>query len=207
MNRWLPVAAYLVGSFPTAYLLTRVQLGLDVRRLGSGNPGATNVLRVLGRWQGAVVLAVDAGKGMLAVAAGWLLGASPALLGAVALAAVLGHVFPPWLGFRGGKGVATGLGVFAPLAPLPTLMAATVFVLVLVWKRFVALASIAAAASLPGWLWVTLRSGWMAPRDAALLPFALAVSLVVVVRHAENVRRMLSGEEDRLGEELETPAP
>jgi acyl phosphate:glycerol-3-phosphate acyltransferase len=183
------LAGYLAGSLPTGVIVARAR-GIDIRAAGSGNIGATNVARTLGKPLGALVLALDALKGFLPVFLmatrlpdGWL-----ALVG---LAAILGHVFPVWLRFRGGKGVATGLGVFAALAPLPALAAVAAYVLVVATSRISSLGSLTATSTLLVGMLLSRHS----PPQIAL---ALAVWLLIVIRHRENIRRLLRREERKV---------
>jgi glycerol-3-phosphate acyltransferase PlsY len=185
-------AAYLLGGIPFGLILGRWVGGTDVRAQGSGNIGATNVARSLGWGAGALTLVLDAGKGAAAVALGRALlgpGGGPAWTG---LAAIAGHVFPVYLRFRGGKGVATGWGVFLVLAPAAALLAAAIFGAVVVLVRRVSPGSIVAAASLP----LMLAISGAAP---ALVKSSLASSALIIIRHRENIRNLLSGTEPRLG--------
>jgi glycerol-3-phosphate acyltransferase PlsY len=185
--------AYLVGSIPFSYLVARAFGVTDVRTVGSGNVGATNVMRSAGKGPGIAALVLDALKGALATgAASRLFPGSEWLPALAAVAAVLGHVFPVWLGFRGGKGVATGAGAFLPLAPVATGTAAVVFVLVLLLGRYVSLGSMASAAALAA---AAFLSG--SPRPVAIC--AAAVALLVIVKHKANIERLLAGTENRLG--------
>ncbi|MBD3335949.1 MAG: glycerol-3-phosphate 1-O-acyltransferase PlsY [Candidatus Eisenbacteria bacterium] len=193
------VTSYLLGSLPWGLWLTRLR-GVDVRRVGSGNLGATNVARAAGYRWAAVVLLLDAAKGALAVALGRALSGGgaeapflPALCGVLA---VLGHATTPWAGFRGGKGVATGAGTAAVLMPLPFVAALLVFGAVLAAGRIVSLASVLAALALAPAAWILLPES---PERPWLLAWAVAVALVIVVRHAGNLRRLLRGREPRLG--------
>jgi glycerol-3-phosphate acyltransferase PlsY len=201
------LAAYLVGSVPFGYLVGRWR-GIDVLSAGSGNIGATNVGRLLGRSYGILVFVLDLLKGALPVLGAEALasagnGLAPEVGGVAAgVAAFLGHLFPIFLRFRGGKGVATGAGIVAVLLPLPTLAALLFWVTVASATRFVSLASVSAAALLcllrlatPGaWDW-----GWnRAP--AVVTGFCLITSALVVVRHQANLRRLLAGTENRLKE-------
>lgn len=190
------VLGFLLGSLPAGYLLVRMVRGTDVRDVGSGNIGATNVGRVLGRAGWVATLLADAGKGALAVLLASGLPTSgpwaPALAG---LAAILGHCFTPWLGFRGGKGVATMLGTFLVLAPLATAGAAVTFALVAVASRFVSLASLAAATALPLLAWAT-------GRPVAVIGVAAATTGLVLFRHTENIRRLHQGTESRIGQRV-----
>jgi glycerol-3-phosphate acyltransferase PlsY len=196
MGALLLIAAisYLLGSIPFGYLLVLVFRGEDVRRSGSGNIGATNVSRK-SPMLGAVTLLLDALKGSAAV---WLAhGIAPTypLMCMAALCAVLGHMFPLWLRFHGGKGVATGLGSFVVITPKAVLIATGIFIVVVLVFRYVSLGSIVAVASLP-LLVYELRTLAGAP---AALAFVATTSLLIIVKHHENIRRLLSGRESRVG--------
>jgi glycerol-3-phosphate acyltransferase PlsY len=184
--------AYLLGSIPFALLLARRWSGVDVRKVGSGNVGATNVLR---HGHPAVALAVvllDIGKGVAAIWFARRAGLPIAALAIVGIAAIAGHVYPVWLHFHGGKGVATTCGVFGLLAPRATLAAIIVFA-VLVWvSRYVSLASLAGA--------VTLVAGTYGFGDpSAVILAAVAAGLLIFIRHRDNVGRLLDGTEHRIG--------
>jgi len=185
------LGAYLLGSLPFSYLVARLWGVGDVRRVGSGNVGATNVARSAGWVPGLLALLLDASKGAAAalLAARIQPGALPAF---AAAAAVIGHVFPIWLGFRGGKGVATGAGAFVPLAPAAVLGAVVVFLLVAGATRYVSLGSVCGAAALAAFLFAFTGPG---PVSAA----GLAVALLVITKHHENIGRLLHGRERRLG--------
>lgn len=202
MSTLLIIAAlsYLLGSIPFGYLLLRIFRGEDVRQSGSGNIGATNVSRkspVLGVF----TLLLDAGKGTAAVALAYIVAdhmvAIPTYqqLALGALFAVVGHVFPVWLRFRGGKGVATGLGAFALLSPKAVLIAVGIFILVLFISRYVSLASMVAVAVFPFAVGII---GQFDPPPSALIMISLA-SLLILVKHRDNARRILAGTENRLG--------
>ena len=212
MNPWLPslAIAYLLGSIPFGYLLVRIFLKQDIRASGSGNIGATNVARSGSRGLGIATLLLDLGKGYLAVVAAFYIAyrsgamAGPFIDGvhmhaldigmAAAIAAVLGHVFPVWLGFRGGKGVATAFGVFLALAPAVALASLVVFVVVFALTRFVSLGSILAAATIP------LAALRLAPHMSHFLLFGFCfIPLVVILKHHQNIRRLLAGTESRFG--------
>ncbi|MET0650321.1 MAG: glycerol-3-phosphate 1-O-acyltransferase PlsY [Pyrinomonadaceae bacterium] len=194
--------AYLLGSIPFGYLLVRLSVGGDVRETGSGGTGATNVTRRAGKGVGVLTLLLDLLKGAAAVlVARALLGAGEGAqwwVCAAGAAAVLGHVFPVWLRFHGGKGVATGLGVFLMLAPLATLCALVVFVVVVWLWRYVSLGSIVAASVLPLAVWSLAALGISdrAPRPLMLLS-VLGAALIVLM-HRANVGRLLRGEESKL---------
>jgi glycerol-3-phosphate acyltransferase PlsY len=194
--------AYLLGSIPFGYLLVRLRGGGDVRETGSGGTGATNVTRRAGRGAGILTLLLDALKGIAAVIiARTLLRTTPDAdwwVCAAAVMAVLGHVFPAWLGFRGGKGVATGLGVFLVLAPLATLCALVVFAVVVRLWRYVSLGSIAAAAVLPVAVWSLGALGVADPAAAPVLAVAATGAALIVFMHRANIGRLLAGKENRL---------
>ena len=196
------VLAYLLGSIPFGYLIVRWRGGGDVRASGSGGTGATNVTRRAGRGAGLLTLALDALKGALAVGlARWLLPPDAGSNWWVALAAfavVAGHCFPVWLRFRGGKGVATGLGAFLVLAPVAVGVSAVVFLLV-VWRtRYVSLGSITAAAALPPCIWLLGRAAAPSAHRGPLLACALAGSALIIFMHRANIARLLSGTENKL---------
>jgi len=192
----LVALGYLLGSIPFGYLLVRAKGGGDIRFLGSGNIGATNVARTSGWSVGIATLVLDAAKGFLAV---WLAqhfsGGSIRFMMYAGLAAILGHVFPIWLKFEGGKGVATALGVFLAIC-WPALAAAVLlFLLVALFWRYVSLASISAAAALPLFVYLLY-----APRHApptAVSVSTLVAAVVVIVKHRDNIERLLAGTEPR----------
>jgi len=185
-------AAYLIGSIPFSFLVARAFGVADVRRVGSGNVGATNVLRSAGKGAGAVALGLDVAKGALAVAIALRLAPGHPVLPAVAAgAAVVGHVYPVWLGLRGGKGVATGLGAFAMLEPVAALIAVPIFGLTVATTQFASLGSVVGAASLA---LLTLFFRGLDPVAIA----AMATATLIIVRHRSNLRRVLDGTERRL---------
>lgn len=188
------IAGFLLGSIPFPYLLTR-RRGIDLRRVGSGNVGATNVLRVSSPATAFAVLALDATKGSLAVWFAEALTRQTSMAVFAGLAAVAGHVYPPWLGFRGGKGMATTAGVFAVLAPAATAASALVFATVLVIWRYVSLGSIGAMVALPP------LTAWFGG-SPAVCAGACAAAVLVAVHHRANVRRLWLGTERRLGQGL-----
>ena len=187
-------AAYALGAVPIGYLVARAFGMADIRRHGSGNIGTTNVLRTLGRLPAALTLVGDVAKGFGAVALGAALaGREPGVTAMCAFAAVAGNCWSVFLGFRGGKGVATALGVFARLVPWATLPAALVWIAIIASFRYVSLGSISAAACVPIG---ALLLGY--PPSFAVA--TLAVCVVVIVRHRDNIARLLSGTERRLGQ-------
>jgi glycerol-3-phosphate acyltransferase PlsY len=192
------VVSYFLGSIPAGYLAGRVR-GVDVRCQGSGNIGATNVFRVLGRTAGIAVLAADAFKGFAAarwapdLALHFFPAAGPGKEGlalAAGAASILGHNFPCWLKFKGGKGIATSGGVVLAWAPLACLTALALWIVIFVVSRYVSLASLAAALILPPAVWYWNGSGTMTAVMAAL-------SLLAIFKHKENVRRLFKGTENR----------
>jgi glycerol-3-phosphate acyltransferase PlsY len=195
-------AAYLLGSIPTGYLLMRVFRKQDIRTLGSGNIGATNVLRSGAKWLGAATFLLDVLKGALAVLVGERIGASgvPAIhpheaAALAALCAVLGHMFPVWLGLRGGKGVATAFGVFLVLSPWAALGSLAIFIVLMALGRFVSLASILAAAAFPPLAWVT--APWT--HNYLIMAIMCIVSGLIIIKHRQNIERLLAGTEYRFG--------
>ena len=198
----IEVAAYLLGSVPTGYLLVRLFRHEDIRAVGSGNIGATNVMRSGGKGLGAATFILDVLKGAAAVWLGAMLASvlMPDLpyydaQALAALSAVIGHMFPVWLRFRGGKGVATGFGVFLVAAPLAALAAITLFAIILLITRYVSLASIIAAASFPVFAWFFVHGD----RPPFLIAVEAAVSLLIIIKHHQNIRRLLTGCESRIG--------
>ena len=205
------LGGYLCGSIPFAMLIGRAR-GVDIRKIGSGNVGAANVTRSIGRWWGLLCLLLDALKGLVpVVAAGWHFGAlgnpdPQAAIAwrwlAVAAAAVLGHTFPVWLRFKGGKGVATGLGVLLglwPLLTLPTLASLATWILLAGLFGYVSLASVGAAVSLP--IYLLAVATWRAQDATQLAPFLAITGLLavlVIARHRGNLNRLCSGTEPKL---------
>lgn len=210
--------SYLLGSIPFGYLLVRIFHGQDVRETGSGNIGATNVARTGSKGLAVVTLLLDGLKGYAAVAfAFWLLNSghvsmampgkpdwqtavfSPQLTyqtaALAALFSILGHMFPIWLRFKGGKGVATAAGAFVALAPRAMLAALLLFAVIFALTRYVSLGSIVAAASFPVFVW------WLNAAERTTAPILLLIaasSLLIIVRHKDNIRRLLAGTENRL---------
>ncbi len=192
------VIAYLLGSIPFGLLIVKAFGGDDIRSKGSGNIGAANVARNAGAFAGTLTLLLDAGKGCLAVwiAERWT-GGNARWMMAAAVAAVIGHIFPVWLKFMGGKGVATGLGVFLPICWEAVVAAAAVWVVVVVFWRYSSLGSIIAAAALPLLVYL-FYAPHHAPPDYVILG-SILISLLVLWKHRENMARLVTGTESRLG--------
>lgn len=190
----LLLVAYLLGSIPFGLLVARLFGGRDVREHGSGNIGATNVSRVAGPLAGILTLVLDAAKGVAAVGlARYFTGHSALWMMLAGLAALIGHCFPLWLGLRGGKGVATALGVFVMLCPLAALAAFVLFLLVFAFWRYVSLASITAAAAMP----LLIYFLWAPPHAPPLvIAFGtLLAAALVVYKHKTNLQRLMNGTE------------
>jgi glycerol-3-phosphate acyltransferase PlsY len=194
---WLLVlAGYLLGSIPFGYLLVRMQSGSDIRAMGSGNIGATNVARTAGWFIGAATLVLDGAKGFFAV---WLAGhfsdGNIRFMMYAGLAAILGHIFPVWLKFSGGKGVATALGVFLAICWPAVAAAVAIFVIVVIFWRYVSLGSVSAAAALPLLMYVLY-----APGHAPPLPVStgtLLAAILIILKHRWNIERLIIGTEPR----------
>ncbi|HEY3025832.1 MAG TPA: glycerol-3-phosphate 1-O-acyltransferase PlsY [Pyrinomonadaceae bacterium] len=204
--------AYLLGSIPFGYLLVRAGKGADVRATGSGGTGATNVSRQAGKVFGVITLLLDATKGAAAIlVARWILGLAVFAqegqtgsavqtdwwIAAAAVAVIIGHCFPVWLGFRGGKGVATGLGVFLMLAPIPVGMAGLVFIVIVLLTRYVSLGSIVAAATIPGFVWLQSSVIWPVPDVSPLVTAAICGAMLIVFAHRANIQRLIQGTESK----------
>ncbi len=199
------VAAYFLGSIPTGYLVARAK-GVDIRKVGSGNIGATNVFRILGKPAGVLVLVIDGLKGYAACA--WLcdgllpaLGVAPAdadtyrILAGIAV--VLGHNYTCWLKFKGGKGIATSAGVYFALAPAAAGIAVAAFLLALLLTRYVSIGSIAASVALP-------TAVWFLPNGNLFLSIVTTVlGLMAIYKHRSNIKRLMAGTESRLGQRPE----
>ncbi len=188
----LGLAGYLIGSIPFSYLVARLFGVRDVRAVGSGNVGATNVMRSAGKLPGVLALILDASKGALTVVLARTVSSSEMEVCLAGLCAVIGHLFPVWLGFRGGKGVATGAGLFIPLAPQALGVALLVFVFVLAAWRFVSLASILATLSLP-------VAAYLFGAGPVVSGTGLIAALMLVAKHHANISRLARGTEPKLG--------
>ena len=197
MNVW-PISillAYLLGSIPFGYLLVKIFRKQDIRATGSGNIGATNVVRSGAKGLGIATLLLDCGKAFAAVKIAQMLAPGNYNLAVVAaVAAIFGHVFPVWLGFRGGKGVASALGVFLALNWLSGLIVFGIFVVVFALSRYVSLASIIASALLP-----PIALYFIHQRTPIVIAGLIFIPLLIIVKHHANIRRLLSGTENRFG--------
>jgi glycerol-3-phosphate acyltransferase PlsY len=185
------ILGYLAGSVPFAFLLAR-RAGIDVRVVGSGNVGAANVMRTTGTGRAIAVMALDVAKGALAVLLAHLASGGAALAALTGAAAVVGHIYPVWLRFHGGKGVAVAAGVFAVLSPVATGVAAFLFLITVWTTRYVSLGSVAATVALP-------PTAWLTGAPAAVVAIAWGTAALIVFRHRSNLRRLRDGTERRLG--------
>src|SRR5262249_26673795 len=196
------VGSYLLGSVPFGYLAGRIA-GIDIQKVGSGNVGATNVVRVLGKRYGYPVFALDVSKGFVAVMISMLMApgrppewSSPEIFGILAaVSSVLGHLYPPWLKFKGGKGVATSAGALLALAPVATLIGVAIWIVVFWLTRYVSLASIAAAIMLP----IVILAIGPHGRDNGkpLVYSSVCVAVIIIWRHRSNLSRLVRGTEPR----------
>ena len=188
---WPILLGYLAGSVPFAFLLAR-RAGIDVRFAGSGNVGAANVMRTTGTRRAILVMSLDVAKGALAVVLAWLVHAGVTLTALAAAAAVVGHIYPVWLRFHGGKGVAVAAGVFGVLTPVATALAAGLFLVIVYVTRYVSLGSIAATVALP-------PAAWMTGEPKAVVLAAAGSGALILFRHRGNIRRLREGTERRMG--------
>ena len=188
---WPVLLGYLAGSVPFAFLLAR-RAGIDVRFAGSGNVGAANVMRTTGTRRAILVMSLDVAKGALAVVLASVVHAGVTLTALAAAAAVVGHIYPVWLRFHGGKGVAVAAGVFAILTPIATAVAAGLFLVIVGLTRYVSLGSIAATLALPPAAWITGEPG-------AVVFAAAGSGALILFRHRGNIRRLRAGTERRMG--------
>ncbi|WP_438811600.1 glycerol-3-phosphate 1-O-acyltransferase PlsY [Shewanella algae] len=189
------VAAYLLGSISSAVLVCRLKGLPDPRGKGSGNPGATNVLRIGGTWAAAMVFFFDMLKGALPTYTAYLMGIDAIWLGVIAIAACLGHIYPIFFGFKGGKGVATALGAMAPIGEGLALCLMGTWLLVVLLTRYSSLAALVTALSAPVYTW------WL--DDRFTLPVAM-LSTLIIIRHKDNIRRLLKGEESKMSRSKRT---
>ena len=198
------IIAYLLGSIPFGYLIVRGRVGDDIRESGSGGTGATNVSRRAGKAAGVFTLVLDALKGSVAVLLAMTLTntVGPAegewTVAAAALAVLVGHIFPVWLKFRGGKGVATGVGVFLVLAPIALLCAGVIFLAIVLFTRYVSLGSIVAAIMIPLFVWLQSVFVWPVADLRPLLTAAILGALLIVFAHRGNIGRLARGVESQI---------
>ncbi len=189
------VAAYLLGSISSAVLVCRLKGLPDPRGKGSGNPGATNVLRIGGTWAAAMVFFFDMLKGALPAYTAYIMGIDAVWLGVIAIAACLGHIYPIFFGFKGGKGVATALGAMAPIGEGLALCLMGTWLVVVLLTRYSSLAALVTALLAPLYTW------WL--DDRFTLPVAM-LSTLIIVRHKDNIRRLLKGEESKVSRSRRT---
>jgi glycerol-3-phosphate acyltransferase PlsY len=190
MGAFAVLAAYLIGGIPFGLIIVKLMRGADVREEGSGNIGATNVMRTTGPLAGVLTLVLDAAKAWLAVwLADRLTGGSELWMSLAALAVLLGHAFSVWIKFQGGKAVASFAGAFAYLTPVPLLAVLLLFVFVVAWTRYLSLGSVVAAGLFPVACWMILHPGW------PVLLSALGAAVLIVERHRANIVRIRAGEE------------
>lgn len=199
---WIVLAAYILGATPFGFLAGRMR-GIDIRKHGSGNIGATNVVRTLGKPVGITVLIFDICKGLVPVLIAKSLSDSSVLHIAAAIAAILGHNYTFWLKFKGGKGIATTGGAILPLMPFALLAAAIVWMIVYLIYRYVSLASLAAAVTIP--LTIVARFAISGDRNAVVLGFGIFVCVLAIWKHRSNIGRLRRGEELRSGSKKPTP--
>lgn len=193
----MPIAAYLLGSIPVGWIVARVFYNTDIRKSGSGNIGATNALRQFGTLTGIIVLLLDLFKGTLVVmVAKHAFAAGHPLISLCGLLAIMGHVFPVWLGFKGGKGVATAGGVFLALAPVSLLCAIIVFIIVVAFTKYVSLGSILGALAFE--LCTAYNILRKDSSDFAMLILVSLVVLMIVLKHRANLKRLLDGNENKI---------
>ena len=201
----LCAAAFVLGAVPFGLIAGKLR-GIDLRKEGSGNIGATNALRLLGIVPGILVLLLDALKGLLPVIAARWLGLSSWWVVAAGLCAALGHIFSPFLGFKGGKGVATSLGVLLGLSPLVAGCAAAAFFAVVFLTRYVSLGSIIGAATQAG-MFALLPASYLPGDPTPYRLFGIIVGVLVIVRHQSNIKRLLNGAESKFGEKKKEKTP
>jgi glycerol-3-phosphate acyltransferase PlsY len=203
------VVAYLLGSIPTGFLVAKAR-GIDIRAVGSGNIGATNVFRILGKTAGVFVLLADAAKGWLAVfvvaklVARWLYPAAGPLARdwfaiCAGVAVILGHNYTCWLYFKGGKGIATSAGVLVALVPWPLLIILSIWIVVFAFSRYVSLASISASVALP-------FAAWLVGESTNIILVTAALAALAIYKHKANIQRLLKGTENRIGGKKSWPS-
>jgi len=197
------IACYLLGSVPSGYLIGKAFKGIDIRDFGSGNIGFTNVLRAIGTFPALIVLIIDITKGIISVYLGFffaqLMGIDCQVMGGIGgLASIVGHNWPIFLKFKGGKGVAVTAGVFLALTPIPFLLSALVMVGIISLTRYVSLGSIVAAGSLPFFVF------WLRNNARLYLLLSIIAALFILFKHRNNIQRLLRGKESKIGEKVKT---
>jgi glycerol-3-phosphate acyltransferase PlsY len=200
VNFLLLVFAYLLGAVPTGVVLTKVFSDVDPRTQGSKNIGATNIYRIAGKKLGILTLGGDILKGFIPVVIAKGVLDSHFWVGAVALAAFLGHLYPIYLKFKGGKGIATALGAFLALAPVAAVLSFLVFAAVVLKWRFISLGSLVATAAFP------ILLAFLTPHYI-YIPFAIVIGILIFYRHRENIQRLLAGRESRFGSKAKAASP
>ena len=198
----LIAVCYLIGAIPVGFLIVRLTRSVDIRDYGSGNIGMTNVLRTTGLKTGIIVLGLDTFKGVIPLFVSRQLYSDPYMETLAAIAVLVGHIWPVFLKFRGGKGVATGMGSFCFISPICGLIVVGVGCLVLAVSRYVSLASIIAASSAFISMWVFnnfYSESWIADSLGTYIMYPLIGVPIIIFRHRENIARLLNGEERRLG--------
>lgn len=191
---WIAIiAAYLLGSVSFSYLVAKKVAGIDIRKHGSGNAGATNTLRVVGKWAALLVFALDILKAMAAVGIGYIFTQNPTVMFACGFAAIIGHNWPVFFQFRGGKGVATTIGATALMVFFPALIVGVIAILSIVVTRYVSLGSIIFAIGLP-------IAVWLAHGPPSFVWISIGIALLTIYRHFENIKRLLKGTENRIGQ-------
>jgi glycerol-3-phosphate acyltransferase PlsY len=192
---FLCLFSFLFGSIPFGFLICKYRLGIDIRKLGSGNIGTTNVIRVAGPAWGILVLFLDASKGLIPVLIAKSLHFTPLFIVLAGILSILGHIFSPFVGLRGGRGVATGLGVVIGIAPKVAFILFLTWAIVVLLTRYVSLASLTAAFLFP-----IIMAIYKSPLPFFLL--SIVISILVIVRHKPNVERLLRGEEHKIGKRV-----
>ena len=190
------ILSYLLGSIPTGFLIGKFVAGIDLREYGSGSTGATNVLRHVGKWSALVVFLIDTGKGIGAVLISKELILSDSWQVSAGLSALAGHIWPIWLNWRGGKAVATGLGILLGLSWQVGLAALGIFLLIITFSKIVSLSSVIAAISLPILMLISFQSDFR----LAYFFVSVAAMLLVLWRHRDNIKRLIKGDEPKIGQ-------
>jgi glycerol-3-phosphate acyltransferase PlsY len=189
----LSIVAYLIGSIPTGIVVAKILGAPDPRAVGSGNIGATNVGRVAGKAAGIITLVGDVLKGFLIILlAFYIFGNSPKEINIAGLAVFLGHLFPVFLKFKGGKGVATTLGVFLAIGPLQAILALIIFIILVAIFKYVSVASMIASVSIP----LLLN---LSPATNPYVPLAVVISVLIILKHSDNIKRLIQGTENKIG--------